>query len=371
MEPVTHDPIADGITPGADPIQAQAPQGDGTNGASQDYDAMTTEQLEDILIGNAPTPQTKPTEEAAPPATANSETENGDDLDPNPAEGAKPRRIRMNIGGLPEEDVNVMFQARDMVSTGKAKSVADAILELTGSKPQPAQPADKDGDTPPVSPAATENEVPTSAAAIKAKIEDLKRQREEARTVLFDFQQADNLSDQIAQSLLDLRDAEREGQQSQTAQADWNKEQLEHINEVTRANPDLQDEGSELFQEFSAQRAIAETQNDPVFSRPDWSRVLLERAQNRLARLTGQAAPAAPKSPDIQTIPPARQQPAPSKPSRPVGSFAGQGADGPPPSKAELETLMDQADTETLERALSAPSDAETHRILLEAKRKR
>lgn len=360
------DPPAGGITPGQDPSNLAAPEvvsapGD-QNGASIDLDSMTQEQLEAMLLtGKAPVE--KPPANEDPPVNG---TEDGDDLETPPANAqpdTKPRRIRMNVGDLPEDDVNRMFQIRDMVKRGEATDALDAMRKLTGTtEPTPPQASEKPlGETTPPAESAPSSKV----QAIQQKIESLRQQRADARTVEFDFAKADALSDEITEAMVELNEAKREGQQNESQINEWAQQEAEALATVTREFPDLRDEGSPLYEEYAAQYALAMAHQDPVFNSPDWSQQLAQRAQARLAKLTGQAPPA--PSPPPTGRPTAQPTP---RPIRPVGSLGGSGSDGPPLNGNQLQSLIESADDETLEAALNAPDEAATASLLLQRRRR-
>jgi hypothetical protein len=357
------DPPAAGDLPGEIPSTPAATgdkSGPGTtNGGSIDLDSMSQEQLEAVLNGEE-LPQEEAQPEPEQPANGD-----GDDVENPPAQqpDSKPKRIRMNVGDLPEGDIDLMFQVRDLIKRGEATDAKDAMRKLAGLEtPQREAPQE------PAQPAPQESKPQSSKVeAIQEKIESLRQQRVEARTVEFDFQKADNLSDEIAAAMLELKEAERESKVADIQISDWAAKEAEALATVTRQFPDLRDEGSELYEEYAAQHALATANNDPVFNDPDWSFKLVERANQRLARLTGQAAPPRPIAP-TSTVRPTAQTPA--KPSRPVGSLGGSGSDGPPLSPNQLQSLIETADPEALEAALNAPDEATATSMLLQRRRR-
>lgn len=375
-ETTVMDPPAAGDSPGAIPSTPAVPgdtSGTATNGESIDLDSMTQEQLEAVLSGNGELPEAKPTAGNEPPPVQEDPNPDGDDIEQPPANSqpdAKPKRIRMNVGDLPETDINLMFQARDMVKTGQATDIKDAMLKLVGPT-EPATPASEKppGETtPPTVEAPPAND---NVQAIKDRIEDLKKQRVEARTVEFNFEKADSLNDEIAAAMIELKDAERASTVSASTATEWARQEADTLAAVTRDFPDLRDEGSELYQEYAAQHALAIANGDPVFNSPDWSQKLVDRANNRLARLTGSASPAPQRQPAPVNQPsPGRQPVPPTKPSRPVGSLGGSGADGPPLNSQQLQSLIESADPEALEAALSAPDEASAASLLLQRRRR-
>lgn len=337
------------------------PQSTETNGAI-DLDSMSLEELQNALSSDSALSeilnQSKPQPASAP--EANAEQDDDGETEPSTADEAqpqKPKRIRMNVGDLPETDIDRIFQLRDMVKRGEATDVLDAMRKMAAPE-APAETPDTKADPTP------QPEPSQKLQDLQQRIETLKQDRINARKVDFDFDKADAISDEIAVLTVELKEAEKEAEntlQTESLSAkEWESKQAESFEELKKAFPDLRDEASPLYEEYCAQHALAVTNEDPAFQNPDWPLVIAKRAQARLDRLTSKTPQA--KTSSVRTSPP---PPAPAKPSRPVGSLSGQGADGPPLSSTELSRLVESAPLDALQEALSAPNQEAAAAILM------
>ena len=332
--------------------QGDQPAAQPANNGAVNLDGMTQEQLEAIIAGE-PIPQQVEAPAQEQPKEAQKPDSQDDDEDDANATNTQPDankqpRVRINLNQLPKTEQDMIRQARDMVATGQAKSVKEAILKLDPEAAAP-QAQEQPGETPQAEPKPAEE--PPAVKALQDRIAELKAARDNARTQTFDMAEADRLSDEIADATAELKLARIEAKQSATESQTWAQQEAAQIEVVTATYPDLLDESSVFYEEFAQLRTVAEVSKDPVMSKPDWPVQLAEKTKAKLARL-GVATTAKP-APQTQTLP----QP-PAKPARPPGQLGATGADRAPLTPQEINRAIANLTPEQLEAVLAAEDSA-------------
>lgn len=276
---------------------------------------LTGDEL-DKLINEAeargtqsPAPEANPAPEPAPQAQAQ---ETAPDPDPQPESTTPQAPIkegplrRIPLGGVPEDQRTLIADATNLIRDGKAATLTEALTML-GHAPQPAA-APTETEQPQTlsqqQPAPTE-QTPSSVAAIKTRIAELREQRKSARAE-FDTDAELSLTDQIEDAQADLVRAEMAEREAAANHRSWEASHEQACDRVEAKYPQLEDPNSAFSRVLSDKVEAARARNDPAMSDPNF----IESFADEVANTLGLTSPP-PKAPVAKPQPAKGQAVAP------------------------------------------------------------
>lgn len=231
------------------------------------------------------------THEQAPPATSEHTT----------------FRNRISARGVEPGEAQQAAAALDMLRTGKAATLAEAVTILTGgSTTQETTTPAATQESP--APATTQTAPPVSAKVSEIK-DSIKALREERRAAKADYQTdlEVELTEKIEDAQLELLRAEQAQQVQAVADNSYNQQFAGAADAVEAMYPDLADEDSAMSRILDDRITAAQARQDPALRDPNFIKAFAAQVAQDLGIQSGSTT---------------RQPlaPAPNKASRPVGS---------------------------------------------------
>lgn len=293
----TNDP---GEQPGND-TQAQASEQQQQPAPTALWDLSADELLE-IASGEAEAPaqptqaesEPAPQPETPPSAQPAGEPEGSD-------APAKPPG-RLSVRSLPAEQQLETAQALEMVRKGEAADLLDALSQIRGVTQAPqgegSQP-EKANEQAPSTPAKA-----PAVAQIEERIATLREERKVAKTVDYDTDKEEALTNQIEDALMELQEAKLLAQQqAQAAQADakaasaWEAEYQKANDELERDYPAALDDDSEFSDLLASFMAKAKEDQNPKLNDPRYILELAAKADRLTTKTPGKRPSDPPPAP--------------------------------------------------------------------------
>lgn len=276
-------------------------------------------QLPEHLAATAPAVAASPD-----PATVIPASEEPQEV---PAAGEKGPPQRISVRGMNENTQRQFAEAAELVRTGQAADLAEAIGKLTAGTPAAPAATSVTPETAPAAPATAAPEV----AAIATKIEELCEERLQAK-MDYDTAKEDALTRQIESARIDLLRAEQSAT-ARTAEVQSYQQQYDKaIDQLETDYPEAADETSQFYQDLSDKVDAAKFRNDPILADPKF--ILRMAADLKAKSKSSGPAAAQPQARATPAAPPARA-------SRPVGSaLAPAQASGHSMSPEEVSNLV-------------------------------
>lgn len=283
--------------------EQQAPQD-----AESRIAGATFEDLDAALYGDtsdAPEPVKQPAPEETPPEAAADEAPASEQQpEPEPEASPAPQPSgktfdRLSVRALTPDQRKETADAMDLVRSGKAVDLLDALTQLRGVQPQSQQPAPSEQ-----APEPTPEAKPSSLSDLEQRLVDLRGKRDEADDA-FERQEVRRLTVEIEDLTLQIAEARAEAKTNQRLQ------QQEHASYEVQVDaafdameakyPEATDENSTFFRLLNDKVAAAEARKDPALKDPNFIGVFADEIAGILK--------GAPKAP-----PPAKPQAAPKAP---------------------------------------------------------
>ena len=259
-----------------------------------------------------------------PPTQTEPEPTRGEDSEKAEAtkeEGSKPELKqdvvpdRIRLKGLAPKEKHRISAAVNALRDGDYETFEDAYADLFGAEKKSEAP---EGDAKPEEQAPPE--VPAAIAAIDLEITDLQAMRRAAREE-FNYDKADDLSDQIHAKQLEKETVKRQVEQDAKSDDAFTSTFNQSVTELYAANPDLKDPESPLYERLSELRDIEEyrasqgaAESIALMKDPRFLNTLVTRAKKDLGMSKSESVPPAPAPPAEQrqgTVSPATANSAP------------------------------------------------------------
>lgn len=264
--------------------------------------ALEEDKIEAPESVQAPEPEakeeeTKEEEETNTEETPTSEAEEESETEEQP-EATKttnkhdPLR-RVPLGGIPKEQRELIANATDLIRSGEAKDLAEAVAKLGGTLP--AASADTPSEEPEAAPTNREatTETPSSVQAIKDRIAELREQRDAADDE-FDKPAVRRLTNEIEDAQADLIRAERAEERRLESQRSWDAMHDAACDKVEAKYPEAGDPTSRFSRNLENARIAFEAKNDMSKADPSFIEALADQVAEDLGYK--KQAPEAPKA---------------------------------------------------------------------------
>lgn len=258
---------------------------------------LSADELLEIASGEAEAPaQPEAAESAAAPTEAPPSAQPADEPPGSDAPAKPPGRL--SVRSLPAEQQLETAQALEMVRKGEATDLLDALSQLRGVAPAPK--SDGTANEPPAEPAPSTPAKAPAVAQIEKQIAALREERRIAKTVDYDSEKEEALTNQIEDALMELQEAKLQAQaqeQAQRVEADaqaaWEADYQKANDELEEKYPAALDDNSEFSELLAAYLAKAKEEKNPKLQDP---RYILELAA-KADRLTTKTPPRRPSDP--------------------------------------------------------------------------
>jgi len=269
----------------------------------------------------------------------------------NPAPGGNedhgPERI--SLKALPNKETRVkLADAVASFRNGEFSSIEEALAAKFNIKPAAAnpEPSGNDGKQPAENtpPAKSENQEFTTpeVTQLESRLAELQKEKDAAKAV-YDYDKADEISEQITEVKLELRDAKKAAEAQKGAIAQFQAAEEESRARVMAAYGEhLTDPDSEFNEQLDVEITLAERKNDPILQKPDWPEKIAAKVAKRL-NLTGGGIKADPRNQEPHQTEEPDIPPQPRRdiraPGSPISGGANSSALTPTTALAELEKL--------------------------------
>jgi len=354
------------VTPASNPAPAPAaetPQPPATTKAltleeameAVDFGKMTDAQISAFESGDfsslglpGPSAPAAPASEDEPPATPRKAA----------LAAATPEQLReagesipnrVSIASLAAEDRARTVRALELIRGGK--SAAQAFAETFGITTAPAQDATETPAAPAMQPVP---EVPNEVADLEGQLAVLQSKYQQAKAA-YDPAATDFL-EQIQDVKFDLREAKNRvasvAAQFETEQTRSHQRVLDQYSDLITSNP-------QFLPLCDHEISLAQKQNDPILSQPDWPENIAKRVQSKYFQREA-VKNAEPKNSEAQPIPPAPSN-AVRLPGSPTGPGFAAGTLSPQVAQAEVDKLtpeQEEAFIKELDRITAPPRRA-------------
>lgn len=200
---------------------------------------------------------------------------------------------RVPLGGIPKEQRELIANATELIRSGQAKDLAEAVAKLGGTLPAASE--ETPSDEPETSPTSRETttEAPSSVQAIKDRIAELREQRDAAKDV-FEELEVRRLTNEIEDAHVDLIRAERAEERRLESQRSWDAMHDAACDKVEAKYPEAGDPTSRFSRNLENARIAFEAKNDMAKADPSFIEALADQVAEDLGYK--KQAPEAPKA---------------------------------------------------------------------------
>lgn len=330
------------VTPAAETASEQlATQGD-THVEPPSLDSLDGSDLDAIIEEVARRDREQgPAQEAPQATTAQEETPPAAEPEPqpDPTEPQAPVKEgplrRIPLGGVPEDQRKLIADATNLLRDGQAASLPEALAML-GHAPQAAPATETEAPQTQTQTPATQEPAPSSTVSgIKAKIAELREQRDAADEA-FDKPEFRRLTNEIEDAQAELIRAEMAEREQGIQQRTWEQAHEAACDRVEAKYKQLEDPNSAFSQILTAKRIAAEATNDPITRDP----AFIESMADEVAKMLGLNNPP-PKAPQ-------------AKPSTPTGQVVAPGHQSAERiNSAEAARMLQQASPDELDNLIN------------------
>lgn len=246
----------------------------------------------------APAAATETQVETAPETETETEVEEQEEA-PEASPKAKGSPQRVSLRSLPENEQVELAAAIDKVRRGEAPDIKTALGLTAATAADPNAPEAIEQEAPPAQTAPAVQE-------IKDQIKTLREQRAEAKRN-FDPDKEIELTEKIEDAQMDLLRAEQSAKETAVANRSYQEQFEAACDAIETTYPDLADQQSVMSRILDDRITAAKARGDKALKNPGFIKAMADEVAADLGISKGTPTKAAPK-------------PAPSKPSRPVGS---------------------------------------------------
>lgn len=344
-------------TPPSEPAGEPAPQ---PGAAPQEDPTPSAEPTEEN-----PEPTPSPENEGKPSAEGDPQPPADDSADEPPANPAAPSLERISLKSLHPDDRKLIADAKEMVRSGKAAGLTDALAQLTQpEQPSTQEPGPSAGTSPETSPDAEPQDDGAQAAPqqqsqnpvdsdpevtrLTAHIAELRTQRQ---TAVENFERdtemtlTTQIEDAVAQLGFARADATNQLRQAQTQDQAFQAA----VEEVNVAHPETEDNTSFFYFRLSQEVQTYENQRGSIRNSPAQLMVLADKVAKDIAAQTP-AQPEPQPAPQVSAKQPAVAPPA--KAARPLGEAAPGVASTGRATPDQLQRFMNEATPEEMHSVL-------------------
>jgi len=338
--------------PGEEPVvnESVTPAGEEPQGGdiSSAIAGMSADQLREVLEAAEAGPSDrsqdppKDTEAEAIPAGEKPQDPPAE-VDPQgtqdePAQPSEPEHSpkRLSVLSLPVDQRNQLADALNLVRSGKAATIQDALRQVAGEPAESVQGDPSATGEAPTQPKNAEAVTHPDVAEVQTRIRDLRDQRRQALAD-YDTENVALLTDQIEDAQAELLRAERAAEQRQAAQHSYQEKFNSVVDAVEAKYPQATDDTSAFYRILDDRVAAAHARGDKALANPNY---LMEFADQVAADLGISKQTAKPPTP-------------PARPSRPAGSSLAPGhAHEPRPTTDQVRQMIRSVPIDVLKQAV-------------------